>query len=392
MLPSNTHPSPTRRALLAACGTTLLAGCADALETGMSKPPIECAPTTPAWPMYGYDTARTSYVASRDLPSADTEVGRFSQTGARTGGGGSVEAPPVVTDGVAYVAGDVRIEARDIETGKRLWATDLEDGVNTSPAVACGAVYVSTFNETLALDPENGDVLWRADGGAHSGVSTSPVVGDDTIFVAVGGIAALDAETGDERWHAQTEHSVQGVAVADRVYVGAGSNGSGEVAAFTRNGDDWWRTTETGEVYTAPAVAGETVFAVSKTGTLTALAAADGSVEWQASVESGVTEPPAVDGKRVVVAAGNGTQTIAFDATTGDRLWAFETGVSQGAPVIIGDNVLATGANTGIHVLDAATGDRVRYWSAENVGSQPVVAAGRVFYLGWNVSDIFVVE
>ncbi|WMT10253.1 PQQ-like beta-propeller repeat protein (plasmid) [Natrinema thermotolerans] len=198
--------------------------------------------------MYGYDAARTSHVASRDLPSADAEVGRFSQTGAQTGGGGSVEAPPVVNDGIAYVAGDTRIEARDIETGTRLWETDPEDGVNTSPVLACGTVYVSTLNETLALDSENGDVLWRVDGGAHSGVSTSPVVVDDTIYVAVGGIAALNAETGDERWHAQTDHSAQGVAVADRVYVGAGSNGSGEVAAFTRNGDDWWRTTEPGEV------------------------------------------------------------------------------------------------------------------------------------------------
>jgi len=123
---------------------------------------------------------------------------------------------------------------------------------------------------------------------------------------------------------------------------------------------------------------------------LTALAAADGRVEWQASVEPGVHEPPAFDGERVVVAAGN-TRTMAFNATTGDRLWTFETGVTKGAPIIIGDYVLATGANTGIHMLDAATGDRVRHWSAENVGSQPVVAAGQLFYLGWNVSDVFVV-
>ncbi len=124
---------------------------------------------------------------------------------------------------------------------------------------------------------------------------------------------------------------------------------------------------------------------------MTALAAADGSVEWQANVEPGIYVPPAVDDEHVVVAAGN-ARTMAFNATTGDRLWMFETGVSKGAPVIIGDHVLATGANTGVHMLDAATGDRVRHWSAENVGSQPVVAAGRLFYLGWNVSDIFVVE
>ena len=386
------YSTPTRRTVLAAGGTTMLAGCSDLSRIGSSAPPIECVPAEYAWPMYGYDPAHTNHVSARELPPDDAEVRRFSQTGARTGGGGSVEAPPVADRGVAYVAGGVRVEARDIETDERRWAFDPDDDINTSPVLACGTVYVSTVNETLALDRENGSVLWRTDTGSHATVSVSPVALDDTIYVASRGVAALDAETGAERWHAQTEHSAHGIAVADRVYVGAGSNGSGEVAAFARDGDTRWRTSEPGQVYSTPAVADETVYAVSKTGTLTALTADDGSVRWQASVEQGVFEPPAVADGRVIVEAGNGTQTMAFDAATGDRLWTFETGVSSGTPIVVGDRVLATGANTGIHVLDATTGDRVHHWPAENVGSQPVVAEGRLFYRAWNVSDVFIIE
>ena len=341
--------------------------------------------------MYGHSPARTSHVSSRDLPSADAEAHRFSHTGTRPGGGGSIEAPPAIGGEVVYTAGGVRIEARNVETGKRLWEIDPEDSVNTSPVLACGALYVSTYNKTLALNPEDGSILWRKDVGSYVGASASPVVVDDTLYIVGSQVTALDAESGDERWQVRTDHNPQGIAVTDRVYIGAGSNGNGYVAAFTRDGDDWWQTTEPGEVYAAPAVSDGTVFAASKNGTLTALDAADGSVEWQASIESGVHTPPSVADGRVVVEAGNGTRTMAFEETTGDRLWTFETGVSSGAPAIVGNRVLATGANTGIHALEAASGDRIHHWPMENVGSQPVVADGRIFYRGWNVSDAFMI-
>jgi len=387
MLPSSSQP--TRRAVLAACGAAGLAGCSDTL-TRASRPPVECAPGTYAWPMHGADPARTSSLHDRELPPAGASARRLSQTGSD---GGSVDAPPVVANGTAYVAGDVRVEARDVATGERVWETDPGDVVSTSPVLACGALYVSTANKTLALDPADGTALWRGDAGAGGGgVSASPVLEDDTAYLASSGVTALDAETGTQRWQATTEHSAQGVAVGDRVYVGAASNGSGEVVALTRHGETWWRATAPGQVYAAPAVAGGTVYAVSKTGTATALDGSDGSVRWQAEIEPGVSDPPAVADGRVFVGAGNGNRAVALDATTGERLWTADTGVSQGAPLVVGDRVLATGANTGIHLLDAATGERLARWPVGNVGSQPVPAEGRLFYRGWDVSEVFVVD
>ena len=388
MLPSSSRP--TRRAVLAACGAAALAGCSDNLTTRASRPPVECGPGSYAWPMHGADPARTSSLSDRALPPADATARRFSRTGSGAGGG-SVDASPVVADGTAYVAGDVRIEARDAATGERVWETDPGDGVSTSPALACGALYVSTSNKTLALDPADGTALWRGDAGAGGGVSASPVLSDDTVYIAGSVVTALDAETGTRRWQASTEHSPQGIAVGDRVYVGAASNGSGEVVALTRHGETWWRTTAPGQVYTAPAVADGTVYAVSRTGTATALDGSDGSVLWQADVEPGVSDLLAVADGRVVVGAGNGSRTVTLDAETGDRLWTADTGVGHAAPLVVGDRVLAVGANTGIHLLDAATGERLVRWSAGNVGSQPVPAAGRLFYRGWDVSEVFVV-
>lgn len=368
----------------------MVAGCSEVVGTG-SAPPIDCTPTVSPWPMYGYNPARTSHTPERNLPLADAEASRLSQTGTQPHSGGSVDAPPVVDDGVVYVGGDVRIEARNLQTGERVWATDPDDSIKTSPVLACGTLYVSTLNETLALDREDGSVLWRADVGTHGNVAASPAVVDDTVYVG-GGAVALDAETGTERWHVQTEHVANGVAVADRVYIGAGSNDSGEVAAVTRHGETWWRTTAPGPVYATPAIADGTVYALSKTGTVTALAAADGTVQWQAHAEDqGIHGPPAVADDRVIVAAGNGTHTMAFDAATGDRLWQFKTGVSAGVPTVVGDRVLASGANTGIYLLDAATGRQLRHWPVDYVGSQVAIADSHLFYRAWNVSDLFVV-
>lgn len=384
---------PSRRALLASVGTvaaTALAGCP--AFAGTSDPPLDCEPTNLDWPTYGADPARTSHVPSRDLPPENTQPQRFSETGGSPGGGGSTEAPPVVDAGVAYTAGGVRTEARSLATGERLWAVDPEDSVNTSPALGCGAVFVGTLNETVAYDREDGTERWRADAGATAFEGPgSPTVRDDMLYVPGGSVTALDAETGEVRWTASAEQAVKGVAVDDRVYAGLGSNGQGGAAAFTASGDLWWETTDIGPAYACPVVADGRVFVTTKSALVAALDAEDGTVLWQQTLDASMYQPPAAADGTVVVGAGNGARAMAFDAATGERRWSFHTGVSQSAPVVVGDRVLVSGANTGIWALDLATGEE-RWYSGDlgNVGSQPVVADGALLYRAWNYSDVAV--
>lgn len=384
-------PSTTRRAALAALGSVALGGCsALGVERGDE---LSCRPADHDWPTYGYDAARTGAAPASDLPPAGADVVRFSATGASPGAGGSVDAPPVVDDGVAYVAGDVRVEARRVDSGERVWASDPEWSVDTSPVLGCGAVFVVGLNGTVAYDRADGTERWRTEGpgGGNEGPG-SPALVDDTLYVPGSGLTALDAESGRERWSAAASGSIHGVAVAGRPYAGIGSNGGGGVAAFTDAGETWWETTEgVGPVYSTPAVAGGTVYAASKAGRLAALDADDGSVLWRRSLDGAVHQPPAVADGTVVVGAGNGTRARAFDAATGEERWAVETGVSRSAPVFLGDRVLVAGANTGVWALDSATGDELWYsGDLGNVGSAPVVAGGRLFYRAWNDSEVTV--
>ena len=377
--------SPTRRAVLAACGAGTLAGCTSVLGGDSSSPDIECGPPGDkyAWPTAGYAADRTSRLSETDLPDADAEAVRLSQTNSVSGGLSSFSTP-AVGDGTAYVAGDTKVAAYDLETGDERWGFDPDRGAEVPPALGCETLYVSTVEETLALSPEDGAVRWRTDAGTTRG--GSPAVVGDTVYVNSGGVTALDAETGERRWNANPRGAGRGFAVADMIY----KCGQESVAALTRAGDDWWRATGVGEVYAAPAVADGIVYAATKNGKLVALDAADGSIRWREPIEVGVYATPAVGAGRVVVEAGNGDEAIAFDAETGEEQWRFETGLSTVAPTIVGDAVLVPGANTGFHLLDLETGERRRHWPIPHVGSQPVVAEGRILYRAFTVSDVFV--
>lgn len=340
--------------------------------------------------MYGYDPARTAYAPEREMPP-DGASAQYQNVSLDSGQVGGVDAAPAVGDEHVYVAGDRAIDRREVDTGARRWAYDPDDGVSTTPALGCGAVFVATLNGVVALGAESGDVLWRSDAIGSSEPEGSPVLDGDTLYLGGhGGVVALDAETGRTRWTGGAEGVEQGVAVTDRVYVTSANRDDGWVESFTRDGDEWW-TREVGPAYTSPVVADGVVYVVTKNGTLHALDAHDGSVTWRADVSHGVTDPPAVADGVVVVNAGNGDRAYALDASTGERLWTHEVGPTMAPPAVFGDTVLVPGANTGIHALDVQTGDLITHWDVDAAGSTPVLAGGRIYYRSWSDSLVHVV-
>ena len=377
--------TPTRRSVLAACGAGALSGCSNVL--GLNPPPdIECTASTEgyAWPMAGGAADRSSRRHAINMPSADAGRRRLSRTNS-AGRGLSSFGTPVVGDGTAYVVGDVKVGAYDLLTGEERWAFE-PDGASVSPALGCGTLYVATHRETLALSLDDGSVLWRADvGTTHFG---SPAVFDDTVYVSSGGVTALDAETGERRWDSSSQNGTA-LAVADKVYGYGHYEGTESIAAFTHDGDEAWRT-EVAEVASTPTVADGTVYVAKRNGKLTALDAADGTVEWRAETEWGVYSSPAVADERVVVSAGNGEEALGIDTETGEVQWRFETGLSTVAPTVVGDSVIVHG--DGYHLLDLETGERLRHWPVQQAGSQAVVVDSIILYRAFTVSDIFLLQ
>ena len=139
----------------------------------------------------------------------------------------SFEAAPVVKDGVLYiVTGNDDVFALDGKTGAEIWEwrSKIEQNINTvccgwdnrGVAIGDGRVYLGMLNGSMvALDIKSGKELWRTsiarwqDGYTitaaprfYNGVIYTGIAGGDRG--ARGFVAALDANTGTEKWRFYT--------------------------------------------------------------------------------------------------------------------------------------------------------------------------------------------
>jgi len=175
----------------------------------------------------GYDGQRYSLLDQinttnvKDLRPA--WVFQAGTVGMQSGAGTySMEASPIVVDGVMYLTGyDGWVWALDARTGQELWrykhATPYDvslccGNVNRGCAVAEGKVFVVTLNaHVLALDAETGKVVWdQVYGDVRAGESATmaPLVVKDMVIVGSSGgefgvrghTDAFKLETGERVW------------------------------------------------------------------------------------------------------------------------------------------------------------------------------------------------
>jgi outer membrane protein assembly factor BamB len=121
-----------------------------------------------------------------------------------------------VNNDTVYVgAEDGMVRALAATTGNRRWAQSLDD-TNPELAAANGMAYAAAVRGFYALDGASGDVKWtipsqRTPDTSYRENVSLPVIGDETVYVAVDGILhAVTADTGTEQWtyeYASPEHT-----------------------------------------------------------------------------------------------------------------------------------------------------------------------------------------
>lgn len=159
-----------------------------------------------------------------------------------------VRSTPAVVDGLVYFgdwAGLVR--ALDAETGREVWKYNTFGPVVPSPTVVDGVVYIgSKFPALFALDAKTGNELWRFAYPAEvPWVESSAAVADGTVYVGSSDwfrVNAIDAATGELVWYFTTEGDPWcSPAVSDGVvYIGA--TGGRFYALDARTGAELWHT------------------------------------------------------------------------------------------------------------------------------------------------------
>jgi eukaryotic-like serine/threonine-protein kinase len=109
------------------------------------------------------------------------------------------DSAPAVAYGAVYVSSGDFMYVFEAGSGRQLWRTTLPDAAGPSPVVANGVVYVGSGANLVALNAATGDVLWK--GATATTIQAPPIVANGTVYVSASNnllyAFALPAATAD---------------------------------------------------------------------------------------------------------------------------------------------------------------------------------------------------
>jgi outer membrane protein assembly factor BamB len=268
---------------------------------------------------------------------------------------------------------------------KLLWRFERVSGYLTCPVVADGAVLIGGVSGLYALDAATGEQRWHMFEYADDPTGIGGVAYVGHRF----GGSAIDVRTGGEVW--SQEHSFgNSPALVNGVLYVVGAYGDSVDALDARSGSELWNV-ETGEpMLTAPALADDMLFAASEAdeegeGHLYAVDLSTHSVAWRYYTESEVESSPTVVNGVVYFGVQEGVR--ALDGDTGREIWSFvgtlDYGWANSSPAVVDGMAYVTGQGA-LYALNAATGQEI--WRLELPGNTsslaPPVVANGVVYVG----------
>jgi alcohol dehydrogenase (cytochrome c) len=327
------------------------------LSAGLVGPSAGAGPAPPevrrgsdGWPAPNANLASTRAVLTAGITAATVDRLRVRWRFRFRGAGGRfglLASTPVVSRDTVYVQ-DTKssVFALDRDTGELRWAriySAPNDGPN-GVAVGYGRVYAATDTTAFALDARSGRRLWsrRLADRDEQFVDIAPVVASGRVYLSTvgfppggrGALYALDARSGRVLWRFDTirapwRHSLAGGGGA---WYPVSVDGAGRVYAGISNPGPWGGTTSrpNGGVFPGP---------VPYTNSLVVLEGPTGRLLWHDQVtphdvrdydfqDSPILATIRVGGRpvRSVFGAGKAGRVVAWNRTTGRRLWSRAVG------------------------------------------------------------------
>jgi outer membrane protein assembly factor BamB len=240
--------------------------------------------------------------------------------------------PPLVHDGVVYLAASDELHALDAANGNHKWRVPLGRGAMAPMAMAANVLIVLVApDEVWAFSASDGNRLWISPLGGRSG-RVSMAVDATGIYVAlVDRLVRVTPADGSLRWDRMLPGQLTSIAVArDRVFAGSTSN---EIFAFeTDNGRLSWRYRFGGDV-NGIAASDDVVFVVALDNLVRAHNRSNGNQLWKRALTTRPVAPPQVfDG---VIAVPGAVSVATFNSKTGVPIGTFEApDLLQGPPIV----------------------------------------------------------
>jgi outer membrane protein assembly factor BamB len=308
---------------------------------------------------------------------------------------------------------------------QKLWSDRVgkgarHSGVRLAPAYADGKLYAAGVDGTVAaLDAATGHTLWSKHLGQrkgwmlHHGQNSQRWTGgpgiDGSLLVIgslEGGVQALDAGTGAERWHAQVSSEVIAPpAIANGIVVVRTNDGRLYGLDATNGSRAWVYDRVTVPVLSlrgnpSPRIVDGVVYAGEDNGKVVALRLNDGNPAWEQTLSPGegrteIERLQDVDGAvavadGVVYAAGYRGQVAALIAQSGRPLWTHVLSSYTGV-AIASTQVYVVDADSTVWALDLRTGtsnwkqEGLKYrWLSEAAAQSDYVVFGDLDgYVHW---------
>lgn len=377
-----------------------------------TAPPISLAEpvTLDSWPMRSLTTRNVVPHLSLSAAPVELWVSDIGQGNTRRA---RITADPVMADGRIFTLdSDAQLTATGTD-GSTLWTADLTAGYERGGgvsggglAVVGGVVYATTgYGELIALQPANGEVIWRQRLGA--GI-TAPTVTDNSVYVVSRDSQAwsLNPENGRIRWQLPAGPATAVLsggaspALTDRLVIFP--FGSGELVATLRlSGVRVWGTTVAGarrgvayndlnDITGDPVIVGNTLYAGNQSGRVVAMEASSGERLWTA--QDGAYSPVLPAGDSIFFVSDR-NELIRLDAETGTRIWGTELPLyvnererrrqavfTHYGPILAGGRLVVASGDGNIRFFDPESGAELsRVEIRGGAAAHPIVVGGTLY-------------
>ncbi len=250
------------------------------------------------------------------------------------------------------------------------------------PVVADQSVYLPTLGGLIALDATDGEERWRYAPFEAAHFFRSPAVHDGSVYVTGEdpGLVALDVANGTVKWTVESDERMRAPPAPTRewraLYVG---DNAGQVRRITQDGEVVWTTDVYGAVTRLIPHDPKGVFVGTTAGEVHALHDSEGI--WRQSVPGKVTALAGTEGNDVYVATfGGGTLRLAGGAHAGRPRWHAKGGPTAHRSFALAGTGLFGADGAGLTRQHHRTGDRD--WRLGDDYFSAPAAAGDTVYVG----------